>query len=438
MEKNNKGLVIVVFILFVMAAFGAGYILSDSSKEKENNNNNNNGNTNVVENKTVDNNTNTSNESKKSQYVKKSNDYFTEEEEESLYSSDLDENEFLSNKSKMVLVLQKGDYEVYNTNCSKVQNDFCKDKYDNKMGNTDKYYVYDTKKNKGYSAMSVDDYENGPSKYIFNFITMDPDEGDDTIGIFDLRNKNIITGYEEYSCAFHSDATIEVCYKEETTIVRNNKKFGVVSLKDGSVIIDLLYDMMYEDDNFNFIVKKGDKFGVLSDTGKVLLNVEYDYIGYSSYFGYLAIKGDNIELYNNDMIKQTIDSNTLDNLYQTSLDKYNGELLKAYTDINDYSKPTHVNLANADSYYWSSGSVFVKQDVSAKFYDESTDEKSDYRFKYTGSKYSGEKLIIFSVYEGCSGNPIMYVIDNNKAYKVDKKEIELPKDKEGNYRAFCF
>ena len=424
---KNKDLLVVIIILIVIISFGSGYYFSMKSNEKTTTND---------DSSVINNNSNRNQEN--AEQFDYSEYYYPDEID---IPNPFDEGKFfLENRSKLKVVFTKAEYEVLSTNCS-VNNtnaELCPDRT-----NIDTYYVVDTTNNNYYYAMPALNYGRGYSKYYYNFLKYD-DDGDKTFGIIDIKDNNIILGYDYYSCEFHSDSTINMCNNEVNTIVEKDGKKGVVLLKDSSLVLDVKYDNIAEDINGNFIVESNGKYGIFSSTGKALLDAKYDYIGLNEGIGYICITGEYVDYFDNKLNKKTFSLSELEKSYKKELDRKNKIELDNYnTHKENFSEPPEeeyvLDLANADSFYWSSGSILVKHNINEPFYTNSS-EKEDgaYRFKYLGTRFSGEKFVIYSIYNACyKNNPVMYILDNDKAYKIDKKDIDPNISKDGS-GAFCF
>lgn len=93
------------------------------------------------------------------------------------------------------------------------------------------------------------------------------------MGVVNLKG-NVIIG-NKYT-------TIEFNEKEQNFIVSNAERYGIIS-KDGNVVIELKYEglkvinyqpMLYQ-------IKLNNKYGILNDKGKIIVNPIYDKIGYT-------------------------------------------------------------------------------------------------------------------------------------------------------------
>ena len=315
-------------------------------------------------------------------------------------------------------VFSQGDYSVFlNNNYDKTSNE---DKEEHAEKWT-KYYVLNTKKKILYSTFKFD---NDNSSEIDNYLFRDYENPETNIGMFNLSTEKIIDGYDDYSCAFHSDTTTKKCDNTETTIIskEDNEKiyFGLLSLKSYSPVLRAEFDYINEIDN-NFLVSQNNKSGLISSTGEKKLDIKYDYLGYNKYLGYIAISGNNLEVYDTKLDKVDLNTTPLNELYETAYTKYTAE--------EKENPDKYLFFANASSYYWSVGSAMQLHNLSEPF-DAKEDNPTEYRYKYTGKKFKGEQLVINSL---CN-DKFIYVIQKNKATKIAAKEINTPNDEEG----YCF
>ncbi len=428
--KENKFIIIICMLSCLVLACGV-YIALDVVDNTE-----------VVQNNTTENNTR---ESIKTAYECKPLE--SEAPDEYIYeTNDITLKLFNNNKNEFSLLFKDGDYEVYKDNCGsgKGLETICKYSDKNKSRKYNSYYALNTKTNTFFNTFSEDWSTSYDKKYYF--LLIDTSNGEDyNYPLLNIKNKNVIDGYSELSCTFHSDIQFDVCKKSETIIGTNlakgtntyadSTKYGLISLKDKSNILKVIYDYMSEDENGNFLVQKDNKMGLFSSTGTELLKLEYDYIGYNEYFGYITVTGEDLKVYDNNLKLRNVDEKSLGDTFTKILNAHN-ECVQSKIDTEAVN---YLSLSNPDSYLWSAGSIIIKHDINNPYYDNFVDKENDsYRFKYTGKTYTGEKLIIYSIRGGCSGKPIMYVIEGSKAHKIDTKEISIKKDSEGNPAAFCF
>ena len=307
------------------------------------------------------------------------------------------------------------------------------EKYENTDNDLDslwtKYYVVNNKTKTLFAAYNFtkeDESDAGSVDTInYYFIAYEDDDNDEAPyvrGMFSLNNEKVLVGFSDYSCQFHSDDREVVCNNVDATMVQEHASdtayFGLVSLKDYSYILNVEYESMYELGN-NFMVGKKNKYGLYTNEGKKLLDVKYDYLGYNDYIGYVGIIGNNVELYNTKLEKQDLSNKSLKDVFKEAYSKFNQEK----ENDEDY-----LFMQGADSYYWTVGSSMRIHNISEPF---DLNNENNYRYKYTGNKYEGEQLVINS---HCTYNYI-YVIQNNKAYKIDSKEIYKPQT---DSDAFCF
>ncbi len=233
------------------------------------------------------------------------------------------------------------------------------------------YYVYDEENNEFFAYLDETNNE--------NYLRFTEDKKEKIINIKD----SILLEGGAFSCRFFSANSYSICMDD--TIIEESNKFGVVSLKTGETLIDRKYDQISQDKNGNFLVKLNDKYGLFSIKGEILLEVKYDYLGYSEETGYITILGNNLVSYDKDIKEKTFP-----------------------TDIRGT-----VAITNSSSFYFSGGSVLVYQDINKGLQGP----------KYSGTTYTGNQLIIYDVYSGCYGDSIMYVIKDSKANKISSNEV---------------
>ena len=314
-------------------------------------------------------------------------------------------------------------YEVYELSC---KNNGSNALYDNCWDETTEkvYYVFDSRIGKIYYTYNVynggDDDRLETNYYIFsemlilnssNKLETIEEPSDEVAGLVNLNNKTILTGYEDYSCSFHSDVSAITCPNVKNTLVNKDGKFGIYSLVDDKLLLPCEYDTIKYIDDGKYLVEKKGKYGLIDSSMKSLLNIEYDYLGFNDTIGYILIKGSEIKLYDKEL--NSLELSKLESLYTSALSKEEDS--------------SSVGIANSNSYYWTGGSELIKTDISKKI---NLDSEGETYFKYTGSTLSGEKFIIFDTYTACQEKPRLYVIDNNKAVLVNSNEVTA--------EAFCF
>ena len=264
----------------------------------------------------------------------------------------------------------------------------------------------------------IDGYTNAKD-YIYFF--RDGSEPND-YGIVDVKNNKISSGYFDGSCRFHSDERAEPCDDRfELTIVRkiiNDKTaFYLFSLDEIIPITNNNYSKMYFINKDRILVEKNNKNGIINSKGEEVVKLEYDFIGYNKYLGYLMFKGENIYLFDEELKSIDLNTNKFDDLYTTA---YNKD--KAENNEHDFFP-----LTIADSFYWSSGIDVLKYNINDKY---SLGNEENY-IKYKGNKFTGEHIVLFDVGEACYSKPYIYVIENNKAYRVESNDVEIK-------YAYCF
>ena len=381
-EKNNKKknifIALIIFVILVLVSFLGYYIY-----------------TNVISNKNEDDNMNkteTSNSIDKIQNSDVINDSNTDETNDEI---NLTYESCIKNYEKL---FSKDDYEVYKNN-------------DNKNV---EYYVVNNKIKKVTTALKFYTKESDEKVDNYYYFT-DYENGDSIVGMLNIKDKILTSGLSDYSCEFHSDVSAYICENSDTIIVKD-ELYGIMSLKDFSIILKPEYDSIYEVGKY-FLVSKNGKNGLVNSDGKYLLNIEYDYLGYNSYIGFIGIKGSEIFVYNEKIEKQNISNTSLLKLYNSAYKKYYNE--------NSAAAEESLFLSIADSYFWTVGSKIQVHNLSKPF----DQDEDSYAYKYIGNEYNTDELVINSV---CSKNYI-YVIEDNKAYKIPDKDI-----KEGTNTNSCF
>ncbi len=319
------------------------------------------------------------------------------------------------------------EYDFYKNNLDRV---FTKDNYaiyrdiNNKLKideeDADKVYlVIDTDEKAKFEVLKANNSDN-----IYEFLV-----DCSILGIFDVKNKLLTDKYREYSCNFHSDIQLDICDKDVTIIGKwfgadnsdtADEKFGLFSLKTFETTVEPMYDNIVKIGE-NFVVINKGKHGIINKAGEEVIKIEYDYIGWDKYLGYLFIKGDEVELYSNTLQKIDLSDKTIKDYYEKAIQDTNNNLKKGE------SKVDYLSLTTAESWYWTAGSELGIFNISEPF--DNDDVEESYSFKYTGKEYSGDKFILKSK---CT-DTYMYVIEGNKAYKIDKKDI-----KDGPGDTSCF
>lgn len=294
-----------------------------------------------------------------------------------------------------------------------------------------KYYVVNKQTQTIYSSYLITKADEkkteGDNYYFIVYEDDNIDEAPFVRGIFNVKNQKMLMGYSDYSCQFHSDDSINSCENVYATMVTSNAgdtaNRGIISLEDYSTIIKPEYFSIVEI-NDNFLVStKNNKSGLFNNKGKKLLDVNYDYIGYNDYIGYIAIKGNDIELYNTKFEKQEVGNTTLKDLFTEAYAKYESE------HKNDDDFKNYLFFEIADSYFWSIGSAMQIHNLNEPF--DRNEDQTEYRYRYIGKKYKGEQLVINSL---CTEKYI-YVIQGTKAYKITRDEIF---SKQSDDNSYCF
>lgn len=273
---------------------------------------------------------------------------------------------------------------------------------------TSTYYLFD--ENKMYETIDVSTSDKMSNNYFLicdSSYLMEEDSSEEILGMLDLKSKKIISGYEDYSCGFHSDVSASLCKGDKTTLVQDKDgKFGIYSFADSKIILPIEYDTIYNNKIGKYLIEKNGKYGLIDDKMNYLLKLEYDYIGYNDKIGYIIIKNTDIKLLN-------------DNLEEISIDKLNG-LYDSALIKDDEIKHNVVDIDNSNSYFWSSGSYLIKANISNAVHVNGDEESY---FKYNGSTFSGDQLFIYDQYGACNDKSKIYVINNNKVSIINSEEI---------------
>ena len=280
-------------------------------------------------------------------------------------------------------------------------------KYDAyKKNDSNTYYVLSKSDNKVLVPQYCSECNADASVKLYSIV--EP-ENETIYGVFNTKYNVLTEGYDDYSCIFHSDVRSVACTKSDTTIisrVKNEKAtYGLISLVNNKVVIQVDYDKISETADGNFIASKSNKKYLFSSTGKQLLNGSYDQIEFNKDLGYICINGTTVIVYDTKL--KEVKSPDLNSLYQEALNK---------TKENE-PDATSIPLQNSTSYNFSGGGILVKTDVSNAYSEEGIN------FSYKGSTFSGEKLVIYNTYEGCYNTPYIYIIDGNKANKISGADL---------------
>ena len=236
----------------------------------------------------------------------------------------------------------------------------------------------------------------------FLYVIMSPVK---VIGLMNTNTKRILVGYEDYSCSFHSDVSFMTCPDNKTTMIskyndvtKKNER-GIISINSLRTIIEPTYEEISDlSDTDYFLVYKNGKNGLMNNKGKTVIDLKYDYLAYNKYLGFISVADNVIELLDDDLNKVNKD---IKSVFDEAIKKYNSDAIKNDLDQNK------LFMIEANSYYWTVGSEMQYTDISKEI-----DKKdNDFRYIYTGNKYSGNQLIINST---CMNkNSYIYVISNN-------------------------
>ena len=309
-------------------------------------------------------------------------------------------------ENDLTFVFEDNNYEVYKLKCSKISEEENSLYYNCYENTPEIYYLLNNKNDKLYYPINM--YSSSENEYdskdYYLILEYEEESSDEIFGLLDIKHKKILNGYEDYSCGYHSDVSSVLCKGNKTTLLKDdNDKFGIYSFDDSKIILPVEYNTIYNVDLNKYLVEKDDKYGIINEKMEYLFKLEYDFIGFNEDIGYILIKDNDVKLYDKNLKEKNV--NELTQLYDNALKNNEGN---------------YIQLDNSNSYYWFSGSYFVKANISKKF---NFNNDSESYFKYTGSKLSGEKLIIYDQYGACNKNAKLYVIDGNKVVIVNSNEI---------------
>ena len=346
-----------------------------------------------------------------------------EEDEETEYLVGIKEDDTItmtSNKLKSEgkLLLTKKNLLLYSIEVDNINPDV------NEPDKFTLYYVINTNNNYVYSASqfsSMSRIKSDKEEYLFVIL-----KSDEAIGMINLNKQVINTKYQDYSCYFHTDASFQTCGDNKTIVVQNRKgettKYGLISIDTLKQVIKVDFDGLSVLSNNNVIVSKDNKIGLYNNEGKILLDVEYDYIIENDYFGYIVIKGNDMKVYDSNLKEIDLKTNDFNLLFENAYTKYVAGIKVEEGDNIDDIKNNHL-IFNTEINRFTTSALVLKQDLSKK--------NTNLELKYTGNKFTGTKIIIFDEKEACYGKkPFIYIIDNNKAYKTTDISV--------NYKEYCF
>lgn len=173
----------------------------------------------------------------------------------------------------------------------------------------------------------------------------------------------------------------------ENAIVKDNGKYGVVSIIDGKNIIDIKYDSITYGAGENYIVSQNSKYGIINTNGNKLIDFKYTSILYRA--------SSNIyEAGNEDYTSDLLDSNLNVKLSKVIVSEYNEN--KGYIKVRKNEQDKYYNFkfeAKESKEILSSNTIFLSKNEEGKYgyvdrngnvvvnyiYDDAT-EQNDYGY----------------------------------------------------------
>ena len=279
------------------------------------------------------------------------------------------ENKEQKEKTKEETKEEKENNELENDPNAEYEEEKPKDTYTVKDG-----YVVNNRTNEKYEIYSNFQsiiYDSGEVEGLYIIL------GEKGIGIYNDNDKVFINPeYSDVSCMGHTGEDYTVCTTNgDLTLLSTNDSMKLVSVKTGNILIS--GDKIHELSNGKFVVKKGDIESIYDDTAKELLKANY--IGYSNEIGYIAIENDKVSVYDDNFKKISLPSITKDVL----VEKNEHNILVA-------------------------GDALLKLDINNNKY-----------IKYNGNE-TGTKTILMDI----CGKGYAYIIDNDKATKLNNVEFK--------------
>ena len=272
-----------------------------------------------------------------------------------------------------------------------------------------------------YQAFSIKELDS-PDSYVDGniYVLYNPNDeielyDSEIYGLLNLKNKKVLTGYENYSCYREFDARVEKCDKSNTTILnRGYENQALVSLDDFSIIFKA--DGIAVDGNGNFIVLSDNKYELLDSKGQKLLNDSYDFIIQNDYIGYILIKGDNYYYYDN-KFNVISDVLSIKDKYKSAINKDNNERLHTSLEIEDgYNTIRYIDYINDNK-----GDKHLVFSFSG--YDEGGAENVHIFLLGNNGKvlFNYDQIVYSHVFKFSGKNSNDYIIKSNECDKYSDK-----------------
>ena len=152
-----------------------------------------------------------------------------------------------------------------------------------------------------------------------------------------------------------------ISIQNENAVVKENNKFGVVTISDGQSIINTEYDSITYATGNNYIVSKASKYGIMDSNGNILVDLNYSNIVYRSVANFYEATNDDYtsNLIDNDMnIK-------LSNVIISELNTEDGYLKVRENDTYKYYNFRFEEKASTD--VLNGNTLFLSQNEEGKY-----------------------------------------------------------------------
>lgn len=152
-----------------------------------------------------------------------------------------------------------------------------------------------------------------------------------------------------------------ISIQNENAVVKENNKFGVVTISDGQSIINTEYDSITYATGNNYIVSKASKYGIMDSNGNILVDLNYSNIVYRSVANFY-------EATNDDYTSNLIDNDMnirLSNVIISELNTEDGYLKVRENDTYKYYNFRFEEKASAD--VLNGNTLFLSQNEEGKY-----------------------------------------------------------------------
>lgn len=155
------------------------------------------------------------------------------------------------------------------------------------------------------------------------------------------------------------DEIVEV--DTDNAIVRDGKKYGVVSITDGKKLIDVSYDDITYATGTNYVVKKDSKYGIMNVNGKRLVDFKYSNIIYRT-------SANIYEAINTDYTSDLLDSELNVKLSKVMVSEFNPD--KGYIKVRDNDIDKYYNFKfeeKTSKEILSGNTIFLSKNEEGKY-----------------------------------------------------------------------